>query len=113
MHTTSRRGRSRPFRLTLALAGAAALAAVTSPPRCGGGRQAQPPKPTVVLVHGAFADASGWNDVTEKLQKRGYTVVSPPPTRCAASRRCGVPEVRSSARSRGRSCSSATPTAAP
>jgi len=32
------------------------------------------PKPTIVLVHGAFADASGWNDVTERLQKRGYTV---------------------------------------
>jgi len=35
-------------------------------------------KPTVVLVHGAFADASGWNDVILKLQKRGYPVVAPP-----------------------------------
>jgi hypothetical protein len=25
-------------------------------------------RPTVVLVHGAFADASGWNDVIERLQ---------------------------------------------
>ena len=31
-------------------------------------------KPTIVLVHGAFADASGWNDVTENLQKKGYPV---------------------------------------
>ncbi|GAA1477602.1 alpha/beta hydrolase [Nocardioides aestuarii] len=31
-------------------------------------------KPTVVLVHGAFADSSGWNDVSLDLQKRGYTV---------------------------------------
>ncbi|GLY19889.1 alpha/beta hydrolase [Kineosporia sp. NBRC 101677] len=31
-------------------------------------------KPTVVLVHGAFADASGWNDVTSRLQKQGYPV---------------------------------------
>jgi pimeloyl-ACP methyl ester carboxylesterase len=35
------------------------------------------PKPTVVLVHGAFADASGWNGVTTKLQRRGYTVLAP------------------------------------
>lgn len=35
------------------------------------------PKPTVVLVHGAFADASGWNDVTKRLQGRGYPVLAP------------------------------------
>ena len=35
-------------------------------------------KPTVVLVHGAFADASGFDAVVERLQKRGYTVVAPP-----------------------------------
>jgi pimeloyl-ACP methyl ester carboxylesterase len=34
-------------------------------------------KPTIVLVHGAFADASGWNGVTERLQKKGYTVLAP------------------------------------
>ncbi|MGW7491483.1 alpha/beta fold hydrolase [Streptomyces sp. NPDC054786] len=34
-------------------------------------------KPTVVLVHGAFADASGWNQVAERLQRSGYTVVAP------------------------------------
>jgi pimeloyl-ACP methyl ester carboxylesterase len=43
-------------------------------------------KPTVVLVHGAFADASGWSAVTERLQRRGYTVVAPPnPLRGVAS----------------------------
>lgn len=31
-------------------------------------------KPTVVLVHGAFADASGWNDVSLMLLDRGYVV---------------------------------------
>jgi len=35
-------------------------------------------KPTIVLVHGAFADASGWDGVTERLQDRGYTVLAPP-----------------------------------
>lgn len=35
------------------------------------------PKPTIVLVHGAFADGSSWNKVTEKLQRDGYKVVVP------------------------------------
>ena len=34
-------------------------------------------KPTIVLVHGAFADASGFGAVTSRLQDRGYTVISP------------------------------------
>jgi pimeloyl-ACP methyl ester carboxylesterase len=33
-------------------------------------------KPTVVLVHGAWADASSWYDVTRALQVRGYKVVA-------------------------------------
>jgi len=32
---------------------------------------------TVVLVHGAFADASGWNGVITALRQRGHTVVAP------------------------------------
>ena len=35
------------------------------------------PKPTVVFVHGAFADASGFGDSIQSLQKLGYTVVAP------------------------------------
>jgi pimeloyl-ACP methyl ester carboxylesterase len=35
-------------------------------------------QPTVVLVHGAFADASSWNGVIERLQRQGHTVVAPP-----------------------------------
>ncbi|MET8249621.1 alpha/beta hydrolase [Streptomyces sp. NPDC005202] len=34
-------------------------------------------KPTIVLVHGAFADASSWNGVVERLERRGYTVTAP------------------------------------
>ena len=34
-------------------------------------------KPTIVLVHGAFADASSWSGVIELLQQQGYTVVAP------------------------------------
>ncbi len=32
---------------------------------------------TVVLVHGAFADASSWNGVIERLQARGVQVTAP------------------------------------
>lgn len=34
------------------------------------------PKPTIVLVHGAFADASGWAGVGAALQTAGYPVVA-------------------------------------
>ncbi|MFE2545703.1 alpha/beta fold hydrolase [Actinacidiphila glaucinigra] len=33
-------------------------------------------KPTVVLVHGAFADSSSWNDVIKQLKRHGYPVVA-------------------------------------
>ena len=33
-------------------------------------------KPTIVLVHGAFADASGWQTVILQLQQDGYKVVA-------------------------------------
>jgi pimeloyl-ACP methyl ester carboxylesterase len=36
------------------------------------------PRPTIVLVHGDWADASSWNAVIERLQRRGFTVVAPP-----------------------------------
>src|SRR6476620_3521415 len=41
---------------------------------------------TVVLVHGAFADGSGWKPVADILQSHGYSVrvVQPPETSFAA-----------------------------
>lgn len=36
------------------------------------------PTPTVVLVHGAFADAASWAPVTAELLARGFTVRVPP-----------------------------------
>jgi pimeloyl-ACP methyl ester carboxylesterase len=33
--------------------------------------------PTVVLVHGAFADASSWSGVVERLQAKGISVTAP------------------------------------
>ena len=38
----------------------------------------QRPRPTIVLVHGDWADASSWNAVIQRLQDRGFTVVAPP-----------------------------------
>jgi pimeloyl-ACP methyl ester carboxylesterase len=34
-------------------------------------------QPTVVLVHGAFADGSSWNGVIEPLQAKGVQVIAP------------------------------------
>src|SRR5690348_4690144 len=36
------------------------------------------PKPTIVLVHGAWADGSSWNAVSTELQGQGFTVLTPP-----------------------------------
>ena len=35
-------------------------------------------KPTIVLVHGAWADSASWNHVIRRLQRDGYTVWAPP-----------------------------------
>ena len=34
------------------------------------------PKPTIVLVHGAFADSSSWNGVIARLEHDGYPVIA-------------------------------------
>ncbi|QNP75075.1 alpha/beta hydrolase [Streptomyces roseirectus] len=41
------------------------------------GQAEKGPKPTVVLVHGAFADASGFDDTIALLQKAGFPVIAP------------------------------------
>ncbi|BCB92003.1 alpha/beta fold hydrolase [Phytohabitans suffuscus] len=61
---------------------AVGMPAAQAHPRHGGSK----PKPTVVLVHGAFADASGWNGVAARLIRAGYPVIAPPnPLRGVAS----------------------------
>lgn len=57
-----------------------AIVLVTAGGLFGGAATAQrpsAPKPTIVLVHGAFADASGWHPVIERLARKGYNVVAP------------------------------------
>ncbi len=86
MTTTSpgRLGRARRFLITAVLLGLLAVV-----PLAGGSQVAASaapaapaasprlPRPTVVLVHGAFADASSWAGVVTRLQERGYPVVAP------------------------------------
>lgn len=52
---------------------------------CGGAAAEQPApseeqvpadRPTVLLVHGAFADSSSWNGVIEDLEREGYPVIA-------------------------------------
>ncbi|MFI8308200.1 alpha/beta fold hydrolase [Streptomyces sp. NPDC085927] len=43
----------------------------------GGAEPHEGAKPTVVLVHGAWADASGWSEVVRSLQAEGYPVIAP------------------------------------
>ena len=72
--------------LTLALA--AALWLPTSVADAGG--PPHRPKPTVVLVHGAWADSSSWSAVVARLQSDGYTVECAEPAPWAR-RRCRLP----------------------
>ncbi|MEV5177053.1 alpha/beta hydrolase [Streptomyces flaveolus] len=62
-----------------AIAGVSALTlAVTTPASAAKAEhRAAGKKPTIVLVHGAFADASSWNGVIKRLQREGYPVVAP------------------------------------
>ena len=47
--------------------------AIASPHRAA----APQAKPTVVLVHGGWADSSGWNHQVKALQRRGFPVIAP------------------------------------
>jgi pimeloyl-ACP methyl ester carboxylesterase len=69
-------------RITL-LGAAAILVAAIAPvaaaaPATGAAYGEPTAKPTVVLVHGAWADGSSWQDVVVGLQRDGYTVDVPP-----------------------------------
>jgi pimeloyl-ACP methyl ester carboxylesterase len=65
------------LRLITSLAGWLMLGALTlAMPLVASARNTPLPKPTVVLVHGAFADASSWNGVIKRLHDKGYTVIA-------------------------------------
>ena len=63
---------------TTAAAAIATAAVVTLTPSASAApAQHTGPKPTVVLIHGGFADASNWNGVVTRLEKEGYPVMAP------------------------------------
>ncbi|WP_425839081.1 alpha/beta fold hydrolase [Microbacterium sp. PA5] len=75
----------RSFRLTIAALAVAVLGigvvsfpAGATPPSDVRPHGGSSPKPTVVLVHGAFADSSGWSLVAPALQAEGYPVLAFP-----------------------------------
>ncbi|MET7485220.1 alpha/beta hydrolase [Streptomyces sp. NPDC005538] len=72
-----------------ALAGSAALIAGaegTAAAAPGGAGEERPKvKPTIVLVHGGYADSSCWNATVEELQEKGYTTV------CGSNPLRGIP----------------------
>jgi pimeloyl-ACP methyl ester carboxylesterase len=71
------RGRQRLLNtmLALAMAGSFILSSIT--PAYAKGDQHSVAKPTIVLVHGAFADSSSWRYVASKLTDEGYPVLAP------------------------------------
>ncbi|WP_030454861.1 alpha/beta fold hydrolase [Herbidospora cretacea] len=66
-----------PRKLLLAVALAALVPAMTTPAFASTGHHHHQAKPTVILVHGAFADASSWTKVVARLQTAGYPVIAP------------------------------------
>ena len=85
MHTSSSKLHSALLTGALSAALALGLATVTgttaqaaTPADPGSVAHAAPapaaPKPTIVLVHGAWADASSWNAEVDALQRDGYVV---------------------------------------
>src|SRR4051812_34914551 len=77
---------SRSKRVRLGAGAALAFAAISASALSQGvgtaaaeqsGSRSDGPKPTIVLVHGGWADSSGWNDEVTALTKRGYPVIAP------------------------------------
>jgi pimeloyl-ACP methyl ester carboxylesterase len=59
------------------LAFAMSTSRVNSAPARGATKAKTNPKPAVVLVHGAFTDASSWRYVAARLADDGYSVLAP------------------------------------
>jgi pimeloyl-ACP methyl ester carboxylesterase len=72
--TTSTRTRLGVIAGLVLVIGVTGLSGAVAP---AGASRPEAPKPTIVLVHGAFADGSGWNAVSDRLQDRGYEVIAP------------------------------------
>ncbi|MGF0173701.1 alpha/beta fold hydrolase [Streptomyces sp. Marseille-Q5077] len=76
-----RRSRLQHARTPLTLMATAAVATAlfatsAGPASAAKSGPAKAAKPTVVLVHGAFADSSSWNGVIKQLKNDGYPVIA-------------------------------------
>ena len=76
----SKRRRGRSWLLAAALAAVVGLIIPLSVTGSAAARESNGggPKPTIVLVHGDWADGSSWSAVIPRLQRQGYQVVAPP-----------------------------------
>jgi pimeloyl-ACP methyl ester carboxylesterase len=54
------------------------LSQIASAGTAGAAAGGNGPKPSIVLVHGAWADSGSWDGVIQRLQADGYTVYAPP-----------------------------------
>ncbi|MFD4505901.1 alpha/beta fold hydrolase [Streptomyces sp. NPDC058457] len=77
MHDRATFTRRRVLVTGAAAAATSALATRTAATAVAADRGTPAARPTIVLVHGGFADASGWNDVISRLQNAGYETIAP------------------------------------
>ena len=75
---TRKSGRRRALLIAPLLALVALLSVSGGGPAGAKSQSGQSPRPTIVLVHGDFADGSSWSSVIKRLQRKGFTVVAPP-----------------------------------
>jgi pimeloyl-ACP methyl ester carboxylesterase len=69
---------TRIFAILLVAAALAAVFGSAAGARTSASKERRTIKPTIVLVHGAWADGSSWINVTQHLQRDDYTVAVPP-----------------------------------
>ena len=67
-----------PRALLCALVALATVGIASSALAATAGARTASPKPTIVLVHGAFADSSGFDGVIDQLRRDGYPVRAAP-----------------------------------
>ena len=69
---------TRIFAILLVAAALVAVFGSAAGARTPASKAKQSVRPTIVLVHGAWADGSSWINVTQDLQRDDYTVAVPP-----------------------------------
>jgi pimeloyl-ACP methyl ester carboxylesterase len=75
----------RTFVAGIGAAAAATAAGITLGSAADASPRSPAPKPTIVLVHGGYADSSCWNATIGELQHKGYTTV------CGSNPLRGIP----------------------